>query len=114
MSNHLGKVSSLLKAFLTYCPYCVAGKKVAQVASGKKNIKKKTVSKEIEKDLIEGIKMGRFFALIGLFCPFFWISVFAGANIQVIKFNAIHSGIVILGGIVIMIFFQFRLNKLRK
>jgi len=52
--------------------------------------------------LSEQTKSGRNIALLGFFCPFFWFSLFSGADASTILFNAIHSGIVFLIGVVIM------------
>ncbi|AFV01155.1 MULTISPECIES: hypothetical protein [unclassified Dehalobacter] len=114
MTFFFKKVLALLKAFATYCPYCLAGKKVVQVASGKNKLKKKNNPTEKEKNLIGGIKMGKYIAIIGVFCPFFWISLLTGASIEMIRFNAIHSGIVILIGFVIMLICRVGLEKIRK
>lgn len=48
-------------------------------------------------------KAGRNIALLGFFCPFFWYSLFSGADKSTITFHAIHSGIVFLFGVVIMV-----------
>ncbi|MCX7749127.1 MAG: hypothetical protein N2645_19880 [Clostridia bacterium] len=116
MANIFNKTIALIKAFVKYCPYCLAGKKVVQVASRKKNCdcEKKTALDKTEENMITGIKTGRNIALVGVFCPFFWISVLTGSSIQTIQFNAIHSGIVILIGLAIASIYRFNLGRIRK
>jgi len=63
------------------------------------------------KELPELAKSGRNIALLGLFCPFFWFSLFSGADSSTILFNAIHSGIVFLLGVVIMLVSLKQNNK---
>lgn len=55
-----------------------------------------------ERVLRSRIKMGRNIALIGFFCPIFWVSLFAGMNRSVVMINAVHSGAVILIGLAVM------------
>lgn len=114
MNNFFKRVFALLKAFVTYCPYCLAGKKVVQVVNGKKNLEKKCTSTELERTLLNGMKTGRNIALVGVFCPFFWFSLLSGASRQTIQFNAIHSGIVILIGLAILLVYRFNLGRMRK
>ena len=48
-------------------------------------------------------KQGAIVMLLGICCPLFWVSLFRGASAAELRFNAIHSGIVALLGLVIMI-----------
>lgn len=114
MNNFFKRVFALLKAFVTYCPYCLAGKKVVQIVNGKKNLVKKCTPTQLERTILNGMKTGRNIALIGVFCPFFWFSLLTGASGQAIQFNAIHSGIVILIGLGIMLVYRFKLGRIRK
>jgi len=61
------------------------------------------------KELPELTKSGRNIALLGIFCPFFWFSLFSGDDSSTLLFHAIHSGIVFLIGVVIM-FVGFKKN----
>ena len=54
------------------------------------------------RELSDLTRSGRNIALLGLFCPFFWFSLFSGAASSTILLNALHSGIVFLIGLVIM------------
>ncbi|MCQ1060313.1 hypothetical protein ACQKPX_14755 [Photobacterium sp. DNB23_23_1] len=51
----------------------------------------------------EQTRAGRNIALLGFFCPFFWIALFTGAEASSLAFHATHSGIVFLIGIAIMV-----------
>ncbi len=54
-------------------------------------------------------KVGRNIALLGFFCPLFWIALFSGTRGSHLFFHATHSGIVFLIGVVIMIIgFKFQ------
>ncbi|MDF7809064.1 hypothetical protein P4E94_16585 [Pontiellaceae bacterium B12219] len=59
--------------------------------------------------LIRGGKMsdltraGRNIALLGLFCPIFWFSLFTGADGASLALHATHSGIVFCFGLVIVV-----------
>jgi len=58
--------------------------------------------------LIRGGKMsdqtrvGRSIALLGLFCPIFWISLISGADRATLVVHAAHSGVVFLFGLIIV------------
>ncbi|PSW16508.1 hypothetical protein C9J01_05780 [Photobacterium rosenbergii] len=51
----------------------------------------------------EQTRAGRNIALLGIFCPFFWIALFTGAEASSLAFHATHSGIVFLIGVAIMV-----------
>jgi len=53
--------------------------------------------------LPQSARSGASIALLGLFCPFFWIALLSGASKGEILFHATHSGIVILIGIVMIL-----------
>lgn len=61
-------------------------------------------------ELSNQTRTGRNIALLGLFCPFFWIALFSGVTGAELAFHAIHSGIVFLIGMVIM-FVSLRKQK---
>jgi hypothetical protein len=64
-----------------------------------------------ERKLPEGTRQGATITLLGIFCPFFWISLFSGASHSTKLFHATHSGIVILIGIVTMIIGAYNSSK---
>ena len=49
--------------------------------------------------LRSNIRIGYGIILIGVFCPFFWFAFLSGAQGNDLMFNAVHSGIVILFGL---------------
>ncbi|ETX12395.1 hypothetical protein MUS1_02030 [Marinomonas ushuaiensis DSM 15871] len=55
------------------------------------------------KSLSGQTRVGRNIALLGLFCPFFWIALFSGVRGTTLMFHAAHSSLVFLIGAVIMI-----------
>ncbi len=48
-------------------------------------------------------KAGRNIALLGIFCPFFWMALLSGERGAALAFHAVHSGVVCLIGVAIMI-----------
>jgi len=46
--------------------------------------------------------------LLGLFCPFFWIGVFVGVSTEMMIFNAVHSGLFMLAGVIQMLYARKR------
>jgi hypothetical protein len=48
-------------------------------------------------------KQGAIIMTIGICCPIFWVSLITGAKAETVRFNAIHSGVVALLGMIIMI-----------
>lgn len=95
------------------CPYTIMGRKVL----GRKEAisdKCQTIATLQEQLIIRKVKLGRSIILIGVFCPFFWISLISGASRDIMCFNAIHSGIVIALGYVIMIRGRIDLSRCRK
>ncbi|HML31985.1 hypothetical protein [Sporomusa sphaeroides] len=75
---------------------------MVQSVRGKRGKTNKVIS-DRESELAARVKSGRNIALIGVFCPFFWFSLFFGAPLDVVYFNAVHSGIVIVIGLGLML-----------
>jgi len=48
-------------------------------------------------------KQGALIMLLGILCPLFWISLISGASPERLRFDAIHSGLVALVGLIIML-----------
>jgi len=108
---------NIIKRILGYCPYCIIGKQVVNKVSSNKVVRKKSEQNaHSEKRLIEGMKTGRNIALIGVFCPIFWLSLFMGESVSVLLFNAVHSSLFIfLGGTYFLInFIKFRKHQFLK
>jgi hypothetical protein len=57
------------------------------------------------------IKIGSGITLIGVFCPIFWFSFLTGARGNELMFNAIHSLIVILLGLLYFAFYRIQLRN---
>lgn len=95
------------------CPYTIVGKKIFgnKERSDDKNPYLMNFQEQI---IIKRIKLGRNIALIGVFCPLFWIALFSGASWDMVAFNGIHSGIVIALGYVILIKSRFDLARFQK
>ena len=89
-AEHKMKTKSVFWQLLNICPYTHLLRVI------------KTTVKE-RKFPNTAAKQGATIMVIGLCCPIFWISLIAGASIETLRFNAIHSGIVALIGLAIMI-----------
>jgi len=90
----------------------MAGKKCVDVVRGRKRSVPPTTDR-IEK-YRNGIKMGRNLALLGVFCPFLWYSVFSGKSIDFIILNMIHSGIIAGIGLLLMLVNHLAVNNYKK
>lgn len=55
-----------------------------------------------ERRLPESAKPGVFIALLGFFCPIFWIALLTGASRGELIFHASHSSLVFLIGLVLV------------
>ncbi|GAA6201226.1 hypothetical protein [Aquicoccus sp. SU-CL01552] len=53
--------------------------------------------------LPQSARSGASIALLGIFCPLFWIALLRGASKGEILFHATHSGVVILVGVGMML-----------
>lgn len=107
------RIHKAIKDIIAACPYAIVGKKVL---GNKKSTEDKgqLIAIHREQQIIQRVKLGRNIALIGVFCPFFWIALFSGASQNVVYFNAMHSGIVIAIGYVILIKGRIDLIRLKK
>jgi len=52
-----------------------------------------------EKKLPQASKTGIFIALLGFFCPLFWVPFLSGKPLNELRFDIIHSGIFVVIGI---------------
>lgn len=99
-----------LKSASASCPYTMLGKKVVETAAGKSKPQQAAGAEPYWRSTV---RTGRNIAIIGVFCPFFWISLFSGASAPMIRFNAVHSAIVILIGLLVMAFGYWTLRRTR-
>nr|WP_309504444.1 hypothetical protein [uncultured Roseovarius sp.] len=78
-----------LGRLLDFCPYTHLWRATKRVVTTRK--------------LPQSARSGASIALLGLFCPFFWIALLSGASKGEILFHATHSGVVILIGVVMVL-----------
>lgn len=93
-------LSDFFKSLIQACPYSRVGKKCMDVVKGKPSTKKSSKNKTLL--FKAGIKTGRNIALVGVFCPFLWYAILSGASKDFIILNLIHSGIIVIIGIVVV------------
>jgi len=57
----------------------------------------------VERRLPDSIRQGALIALLGFFCPFFWLALLMGASKAELIFHATHSGVVFCLGVLLML-----------
>lgn len=87
-----------LSYLISCCPYTMLAKKVLRYLRGETGTPQEQLSNR-EIYLRSNIRIGYGIILIGIFCPFFWFAFFSGAQGNDLMFNAVHSGIVIVFGL---------------
>ena len=95
---------------ISCCPYTMLGKKILQFLRGNTIIPHEPPSNR-EIYLKSQIKIGSGIMLIGVFCPIFWFSYLSGAQGNDLMFNAVHSLIVILFGLLYFTIYQIQLRN---
>jgi hypothetical protein len=78
-----------LKSLLNLCPYTHLWQAVKTAIE--------------ERRLPDSARSGAFITVLGLCCPIFWMAYFRGASRSELIFHAVHSGIFILIGMVMML-----------
>ena len=79
------KIAMHWKQLFNFCPYTHVFRSI------------KTAVRE--KRLPQASKTGIFIALLGFFCPLFWVPFLSGKHISELWFDIIHSGIFVAIGI---------------
>lgn len=64
-----------------------------------------------QRHLPESARPGACIALLGLFCPFFWIALLSGASKGEVMFHALHSGVVVCIGIALCLAGALRAHR---
>lgn len=103
-----------IRGFLGYliscCPYTMLGKKILRFLRRETATPQEPLTNR-EIYLKSKVKIGFGIMLIGVFCPIFWFSFFSGARGNELMFNAVHSGIVILFGLMYVAIYRIQLRK---
>jgi hypothetical protein len=86
------------------------GKKILQFLRGETGTHNEPLTNR-ELYLKNQIKIGSGIMLIGIFCPIFWFSYLSGARGNDLMFNAVHSLIVILFGLLYFAIYWIQLQK---
>ena len=95
---------------ISCCPYTMLGKKILQFLRGETGTHNELLTNR-ELYLKNQIKIGSGIMLIGVFCPIFWFSYLSGARGNDLMFNAVHSLIVILFGLLYFAIYWIQLQK---
>ncbi len=107
------RITGGLGELLAACPYTLVGKKLLSDKQDQQAGVPPPAAHD-EQQIFHKIRLGRNIALIGVFCPFFWISLLSGAPRNIVKFNAAHSGLVVLAGALIMAIGRYQLNRRKR
>ena len=95
---------------ISCCPYTMLGKKILRILRRETGTPDESLTNR-ELHLKSQIKIGLGIMLIGVFCPIFWFSFLSGARGNELMFNAIHSGIVILFGLLYFAAYRIQLQN---
>jgi hypothetical protein len=95
---------------ISCCPYTMLGKKILQFLRGETGTHNEPLTNR-ELSLKNQIKIGFGIMLIGVFCPIFWFSYLSGARGNDLMFNAVHSLIVILFGLLYFTIYRIQLRN---
>ena len=95
---------------ISCCPYTMLGKKILQFLRGETGTHNEPLTNR-ELSLKNQIKIGFGIMLIGVFCPIFWFSYLSGARGNDLMFNAVHSLIVILFGLLYFAIYWIQLRN---
>ena len=106
------QVTNFFKSIINACPYSIVGKTCVNVVKGRTIDKKKHLNKVMT--LRKGIKTGTNIALVGVFCPFLWYAIFTGQPWSFIVLNIIHSGFVVVIGVLVVLVNYLALIYFRK
>jgi hypothetical protein len=90
---------------ISCCPYTMLGKKILRILRRETGTPDESLTNR-ELHLKSQIKIGLGIMLIGVFCPIFWFSF-----LSELMFNAIHSGIVILFGLLYFAAYRIQLQN---
>lgn len=105
-----------MRGFIGYliscCPYTMLGKKILRFLRGETGTLHDPLTNR-ELYLQGQVKIGFGIILIGVFCPFFWFAFFTGAQGNDLMFNAVHSGIVILFGLLYFAIYRIQLRNMQ-
>ncbi len=93
-----GGIRGSLSYLISCCPYTMLAKEVLRYVRGETGTPPEQLTNR-EIYLRSNIRIGYGIMLIGVFCPFFWFALLSGAQGNDLMFNAVHSGIVILFGL---------------
>lgn len=103
-------VRGFIGYLISCCPYTILGKKILRFLLGETGKSHEPLTNR-EYCLKSQIRIGYGIMLIGVFCPIFWISFLSGARGNELMFNAIHSGIVILFGLLYFATYRIQLRN---
>ena len=95
---------------ISCCPYTMLGKKILQFLRRETGTRNEPLTNR-ELYLKNQIKIGSGIMLIGVFCPIFWFSYLSGARGNDLMFNAVHSLIVILFGLLYFAIYWIQLRN---
>lgn len=103
-------ICGFIRYLISCCPYTIIGKKILRFLRRETGTPDESLTNR-ELHLKSQIKIGFGIMLIGVFCPIFWLSYLSGARGNDLMFNAVHSGIVILFGLLYFATYRIQLRN---
>ncbi|MDW5290323.1 hypothetical protein [Formosa sp. PL04] len=93
-------LTNLFKSAVQACPYTHVGKTCISAMKGEYKPVKNSTNKILAYK--SRMRTGRNISLVGVFCPFLWYAIISGASTNFILLNAMHSGIIVAIGLLII------------
>ncbi|MEN6341647.1 MAG: hypothetical protein ABFC89_03715 [Methanospirillum sp.] len=100
-----------VRELANYCPSTLLATKAVRTVRGEKPPRPSRRGNR-EQEYRTTIKLGLGIMLFGLFCPIFWGSYLLGVTGDDLKWNAIHSGLVALAGLLLAGWYRLQLARL--
>jgi hypothetical protein len=107
---HTPGIRGFIGYLISCCPYTMLAKKIIFFLRGESGASHDPLNNR-EIYLKSNIKIGYGIMLIGVFCPFFWFAFLSGVQGNDLMFNAVHSGIVILFGLLYFATYRIQLHN---
>jgi len=109
---HKPGIRGFIGYLISCCPYTMLAKKILLFLRGESGASHDPLTNR-EIYLKSNIKIGYGIMLIGVFCPFFWFAFLSGVQGNDLMFNAVHSGIVILFGLLYFAMYRIQLRNMQ-
>lgn len=107
----LSGVEAAMFGLANFCPITLLGTKAVETICGDDH---SIPISSAERSLRSNVLLGYGIMLAGLFCPIFWLSYFAGATGDELRWHAAASGLIALAGLLLAGWYRRQLGRLRR